>query len=106
MKDELRGEVIESYVGLRSKMYSTITGNHVEIKKAKGINKSVVKNELSHDVYQEVLSSGNPLQHVNTNLRSIKHEIHTVKTTKISLDSKNDKRVSGDTPGHYKHYFV
>ena len=106
MKDELQGEVIESYVGLRSKMYSTTTANHVEIKKAKGINKAVVKNELSHDDYKKVLSSGKPLQHVNTNLRSIKHEIYTVKTTKISLDSKNDKRVSGDTPGHYKHYFV
>lgn len=105
MKDELKGEVIESYVGLRSKMYSVNTVNNVEMKKAKGIGKSVVKNELSHSDYEKVLSSGKPMQHENTNLRSINHQIHTVKTVKTSLDSKNDKRVFNTTPGHYKHYF-
>ena len=42
MKAELNGEIIEEFVGLRTKMYSLKTKKE-EIKKAKGIKKNVVK---------------------------------------------------------------
>ena len=41
-KDESPDEVIESFVGIRSKCYSFITKNNV-VKKAKGVSKVVVK---------------------------------------------------------------
>ena len=47
MKDELDGENIEEFVGLRAKMYSLKTKKE-EIKKAKGVKKNVVKKDISH----------------------------------------------------------
>ena len=45
-KDELNGEVIEEFVGLRAKMYSVKTKTE-EMKKAKGVKKNVVKKYMS-----------------------------------------------------------
>ena len=44
MKDEFKGKIISEFVGLKSKMCSLVMVNNEEIKKAKGINKNVVKN--------------------------------------------------------------
>ena len=44
MKDEFKGKIIGEYVGLKWKMYSLIDIGGKEIKKAKGVNKNVVKN--------------------------------------------------------------
>ena len=41
MIDELNGEIIEEFVGLRAKMYLLKT-KKVEMKKTKGVKKSVV----------------------------------------------------------------
>ncbi|VDI57240.1 Hypothetical predicted protein [Mytilus galloprovincialis] len=49
-KDETAGIPIEEFVGLRSKMYSIKYGV-VQQKRAKGILKSVVRNELKHSQY-------------------------------------------------------
>ena len=43
MKDELKGKIINEFVRLKSKMYSLVGIDGEEIKKAKGVNKSVVK---------------------------------------------------------------
>ncbi|CAH0406333.1 unnamed protein product [Chilo suppressalis] len=52
-KDELGGQLIKEFVGLRSKLYCIKTENK-EIKKAKGIKKTVVKKLLFED-YNNVL---------------------------------------------------
>ena len=43
MKDELKGKIISEFIGLKSNMYSLIAVDNAEIKKAKGVNKNVVK---------------------------------------------------------------
>ena len=45
MKDELNGEIIEEFVGLRAKMYS-LKRKKEEMKKAKGVKKNVVKKDV------------------------------------------------------------
>ena len=45
MKDEFKESIISEFVGLNSKVYSLIVRDGEEIKKAKGVNKNVVKNE-------------------------------------------------------------
>ena len=42
MKDEVRRKIIHELVGLKSKMYSLVTVDDSEIKKAKGVNKNFV----------------------------------------------------------------
>jgi hypothetical protein len=53
-KDESPDEVIESFVGIRSKCYSFTTQNNV-VKKAKGVSKVVVKKKISFDDYKITL---------------------------------------------------
>ena len=47
MKDEMEGIAIAESVGLRAKLYSILTRKGKEVKKAKGVNKSVVKHTIS-----------------------------------------------------------
>ena len=53
-KDEVKEKIISEFVGLRSKMYSLVTVDNEEIKKAKEVNKNVVKN-VRHKEYIDVL---------------------------------------------------
>ena len=43
MKDEVRGNIINEFVGLKSKMYSLVMVDDEEIKKTKDINKNIVE---------------------------------------------------------------
>ena len=44
MKDEFKGKIISEFVGLKSKMYYLVDVDGGENKKAKGVNKNIVKN--------------------------------------------------------------
>ena len=46
MKDEMDGFAIKEFVGLRAKMYSILTTNKKETKKAKGVKKSAIKHPI------------------------------------------------------------
>ena len=52
MKDETGGVLIKGFVGLKSKMYTLITEDNHECKKAKGIKKNAAADELKHDYYK------------------------------------------------------
>ena len=43
MKDEFKGKIITEFVGLKSKMQSLVAVDDEKFKKAKGVNKNVVK---------------------------------------------------------------
>ena len=43
MKDELRGQIMKEFVGLRAKTYSYLKDNYDEDKKAKDTKKCVIK---------------------------------------------------------------
>ena len=47
MKDELGGGIITEFVALRPKTYSYMTDEFIEMKKAKGTKKSVIKRCLN-----------------------------------------------------------
>jgi hypothetical protein len=87
-KDEANGEIICEFVGLRAKMYSFTTDGY-ESKKAKGVKRAVVKNELKFDDYKRSLLGGDRIdiqQKVNFNtIRSYKHELYSISQTKIGL---------------------
>ena len=57
MKDELGGDIITKFVALRSKAYSYITNDFIEMKKAKGTKKCVVNKMLRFEDYKKCLFS-------------------------------------------------
>ena len=91
MKEEAKGKIINEYVGLKSKMYSLAMVDNEEIKKAKGINKNVVKS-ISHKEYVDVLFNRGLIRHKMKNIQSRLHKIGTYDICKIYLSCFDDKR--------------
>ena len=53
MKDEFNGKIISEFIVLKSKMYSLNAVDSKEVKKAKGVNKSIVK-KIRHKEFADV----------------------------------------------------
>ena len=105
MKDESFGEPHVEFVGLRPKMYSFKGGK----KTAKGIKKSVVKNELSHDDYRRCLLNRELKKANMTQIRSYNHKVYSVAQSKIGLSPYDDKRYildNGISTLAYGHYSI
>ena len=91
-KDEMAGEVIEEFVGLRAKLYSYKMFESQESKKCKGVKKSVIKKAITHEDYKKCLFSGNSQLRKMNVIRSRKHEIFTEEVNKVVLCPNDDKR--------------
>ncbi|VVC30198.1 Hypothetical protein CINCED_3A016649 [Cinara cedri] len=92
-KDELNGQIITEFVGLRSKLYSIeVFENENEIKKAKGVKKPIVKNGLCFNDFYNCLKSKNSKYVKQNTFRPDKHEIYTVEKNKKAFSVYDDKR--------------
>ena len=90
-KDEAGGEIIQEFVGLRSKLYAYKL-NGEEEKKCKRIKKNVVKRSISFEDYKRCLfSSEEQMRRMNV-IRSRFHEMYTEEVSKTALSSNDDKR--------------
>lgn len=107
----LIGYPVKEFVGLRAKMYSFLIHDEkgTQIKKAKGISKSVVIKDLNHFQYRDCLFEKQRSRHKMQNIRSDNHVLYLKSINKISLSSFDDKRwwlapfgVSSYSYGHYK----
>ena len=61
MKDELGGGIITEFVALRPKTYSYMTDEFIEMKKAKGTKKCVIKKMLKFEDYKKCLFDNEPV---------------------------------------------
>lgn len=91
MKDETNGVPISEFVGLRSKMYSFKCGDKEE-KKAKGITRAVLKNDIRFETYKDILFSEKQNMVTMMSFRAHSHEIFCSKMNKTGLSSFDDKR--------------
>lgn len=91
MKDEYNGRIIQEFVGLRSKMYSIKTIEDEELKKAKGVTKSVVDN-LTFDNYKDCLFNHKIFNCDMYTFKSKMHRIYTNLVSKKALSDSDDKR--------------
>jgi len=113
-KDQAAGKPILEFVGLKSKMYSYLvkesTGSEPpeEHKKAKGVKENVVKKEIKHRDYLDVLFNKKTMHHRMNTIRSELHQINSYHLNKVSL-SPDDKRFlldDGITSLSYGHYHL
>ena len=83
-KDEAGGEIIDEFCGLRAKLYSLKMYKGKEIKKCKGIKRSVVKNTIAHQDYIDTNFSGKLQMRTMNKIRSYKHELYTETVNKVA----------------------
>ena len=120
-KDESNGMIIESFVGLRSKMYSNQM-NRPEIdldkndkvirhQKGKGLPGSVMSKSIDHSTYKQCIMNPEFKHEVEfSSLRSINHRVYTLNQRKTGLSSFDDKRyilpdgISTRAHGHWRNY--
>ncbi|XP_056008808.1 uncharacterized protein LOC130051232 [Ostrea edulis] len=109
MKDETAGTVVRGFAGLRPKMYSFVVNDGKEVKKAKGVSKTVVSKEIMYKQYVDCLSNGEYERHNMRSIRSDNHNLYLKSIHKVSLSSFDDKRywlepcgIEGYSYGHYK----
>jgi hypothetical protein len=111
-KDETEGIPIVEFVGLRSKMYSTLLENEKEKKTGKGIKKSALKKYISHQDYKRCLFGNfeDQRQLISfNNFRTFDHQISMYRYTKVGLSASNDKQYllnDGITSYSYGHYNI
>ena len=107
-KDEVNGNVIDEFVGLRAKLYSYKMFEGEESKKCKGVKKSVVKKSITHEDYKKCLTDQKPQLRKMNVIRSYKHDIFTEEVNKVALSANDDKRyiledgINTLALGHYR----
>ena len=62
-KDEANGIPLSEFIGLRPKMYSIETSDLTNIRKAKGVVGTVVKKDLTHELYKRSLQERQQMTH-------------------------------------------
>ena len=111
MKDEAAGNIITSFVGLKSKMYSYLVEMPEGIKNnktAKGVTKTVTKRDLRHSHYLSCIQNSTISKHRVNTIRSVNHVVSSFEINKTSLSCYDDKRyilddgISSYAYGHYK----
>jgi hypothetical protein len=109
MKDETCGAPIQEFAGLGSKMYSFRTFQNEEMKRAKGVKKATLKNDIIHQDYVQCLFGGQTMRHLMHTFRSENHDIYSLEQNKVSLRPYDDKRYlleDGITSYAYGHYRI
>lgn len=92
-KDELNGEIVTEFVGLRSKCYGLRTQGKVDkMKKAKWVKKNVLKNKVTFDDYFDCIKNNCIEMRSQCTFRSKNHTVYTIATEKIALKPFDDKR--------------
>lgn len=89
-KDELGGDVINEFTGLRAKLYC-LSASKTEIKKAKGISNSVTSRlEMAH--YNKSLFDDESRSCKMNMIKSIKHVLYSQQVNKLVMNRNDDKR--------------
>ena len=94
MKDELGDKIMTEFVALRTKLYSYKKLGGSEDKKCKGIKKCIVKKTLTFEDYKTCLFIDSTEDRSQLMFRSSRHEVHTIKVNKVTLNRDDDKRIS------------
>ena len=112
-KDESASKCITEFVGLRSKMYSFMfydkkDVSKAEVRVAKGVQKSVIFNDLRFSTYLNCLWNDEVKEHNFKTIHSMKHSVATYTQSKITLCPFEDKRYLLDAINSlpYSHYVL
>ena len=91
-KDEVAGNQLTHFVGLRPKLYCFKIEGDKTTKKCKGMKKNVVKKGIQFEDYVKCLFSGEKQMRKMNIIRSENHDIYSKEVNKIALSNEDDKR--------------
>jgi len=74
-KGECCSRPITEFVGRRPKMYSILEASGGNIRKAKGVQRTVVKKDLRHELYKQCMDERKELKHKQIVIRSHVHQM-------------------------------
>ena len=105
-KNELSGESLLEYYGLKAKLYAIRLESGVK-KVGKGVIKTVLENDVNFNHYKNVYESYKNFYVEQRGITSVKHGVFTSKQTKLALSCFDDKRYLKNNEesypyGHYK----
>jgi hypothetical protein len=93
-KEELNGQIMSEFIGLRSKMYSyKMHKSEKECKKAKGIKNNVVKKEICFEDYRNCLLNNEIIYKTQNLFRTNHHNVYTIEQNKLALSAYDNKRL-------------
>jgi hypothetical protein len=79
------------YSIIHQKMEDDVYDENHNTKKAKGVSKVVLKKEITHKDFIDVLETGKSISKDVISIRSFDHQLYTVKQKKVVLTSWYDK---------------
>ena len=89
-------------------MYSYFKDNDKGGKTSKGVKKQVIRKNITHDNYKDVLFNNKQIMHSMKTIRSEKHQLGSFELNKVSLSCFDDKRyilndgIQSYAYGHYE----
>ena len=98
--------ITKRFIALNPKVYSIIHQHYddknvyhenYDKKTLKGVSKVVVKKDITHDDYAQVLDTGEPIKQKVFRITSENHQLYTITQEKIALTSFYDKQVMVDS---------
>ena len=92
-KDKSGGKIIKEFCALRAKRYAQLMGNDIEVKKAKGTKKQIIKREVMFQNYKDCLFNGEVILKLQQRFKSDHHKVYTEEVNKIALSNNDDKRL-------------
>ncbi|KAI8744649.1 hypothetical protein BgiMline_008451 [Biomphalaria glabrata] len=107
MKNETRDVPIQTFIGLKPKMYSLVYGER-EKNTAVGVQRDYTERNIKSSDYTKCLENKEQQQGTIHKIESLNHQLRTVKETKVTLTCYDDKRYISDEGiqslayGHYR----
>ena len=81
------------FIALRPKVYTYLTDDGKEDKKAKGTKKCVIKRMIKFDDYKKCLLNGEVILKSQQRFRRKGHDVYTENINKIALKNDDGKRI-------------
>src|SRR5277367_63745 len=91
-KNELPGDIMTEFIGLRAKMYSFKTRNGEVLKRSKGTKRCVLEKSIQFEDYWKCLMGNKPCYRKQSTIGHKNHDLHTQSVTKLALSWNDDKR--------------
>ena len=92
-KHELGRKIIKEFCALRAKIYAYLMDDDIEMKKAKGVKRCVIKHRLMFENCEDSLFINKTILRSQKRFKSDHHNVYTEEVNKIALNSSDNKQI-------------